>query len=239
MTKSKFKNIINRNEGKNGYEKEFRDFKDGPYGFEADGKPRRRGAGNLDCGKVQSASVCVPPCYVEDAVRAADGQIRVCGVAGFPNGYVSTDAKIFEIAGMLEDGAEEIDVVLNIGALKAGETEYVKTELEALRALTEGYILKVIAETCFLTREEKLLALKLIGDCGADFIKTSTGFGGGGATEEDVSLFKRYLPDGLKIKASGGIKTFEQAAKFLLLGCDRIGASGLLGNDFIEEEIKI
>ena len=181
----------------------------------------------LIAARFKAASVCVPPCYVEDAVRAADGQIRVCGVAGFPNGYVSTDAKIFEIAGMLEDGAEEIDVVLNIGALKAGETEYVKTELEALRALTEGYILKVIAETCFLTREEKLLALKLIG------------VGGGGATEEDVSLFKRHLPDGLKIKASGGIKTFEQAAKFLLLGCDRIGASGLLGNDFIEEEIKI
>ena len=128
----------------------------------------------LIAARFKAASVCVPPCYVEDAVRAADGQIRVCGVAGFPNGYVSTDAKIFEIAGMLEDGAEEIDVVLNIGALKAGETEYVKTELEALRALTEGYILKVIAETCFLTREEKLLALKLIGDCGADFIKTST-----------------------------------------------------------------
>ena len=93
----------------------------------------------LIAARFKAASVCVPPCYVEDAVRAADGQIRVCGVAGFPNGYVSTDAKIFEIAGMLEDGAEEIDVVLNIGALKAGETEYVKTELEALRALTEIY----------------------------------------------------------------------------------------------------
>lgn len=193
----------------------------------------------LLAAKWGAASVCVPPCFAEDAARAAEGKIKVCSVAGFPNGYASVDTKIFEIAEMLEAGADEADVVLNIGALKGGDLQYVRTELEALRALTEGYVLKIIAETCFLTREEKILACKLVSDCGADFIKTSTGFGCGGATEEDVLLFKQHLHGDVKIKASGGIRTFEQAAKFLELGCDRIGASGLLMADFFEEEIKI
>lgn len=193
----------------------------------------------LLAAKYGAASMCVAPCFVEDAVRAVEGKIKVCGVAGFPNGYNSTDTKIFEIAEMLESGADEVDAVINIGALKSGDEQYVRTEIEALRTLTEGYILKIIVETCFLTREEKILMCKVVSDCGADFIKTSTGFGSGGATIEDVLLFKDHLDKNVKIKASGGIKTFEQAAKFLEIGCERIGASGLLRTDFFEEEIRI
>lgn len=175
-----------------------------------------------------AASVCVPPCFVASAATAARGRVRVCTVVGFPNGYATTDAKLFEVAGAIEDGAEEIDAVVNIGALKTGDIEYVRAELTALRTLTEGFTLKIIVETSLLNEDEKKLACRLVGESGADFIKTSTGFNGGGATEADVLLFKKYRREGLKIKASGGIKTFAQAERFLSLGCDRIGASGLL-----------
>ena len=186
-----------------------------------------------------TASVCIPPCFVQQAKEYVGNQMKICTVIGFPNGNHTTATKVFETIDAINNGADEIDMVINVGMLKAKNYDYVLNEIREIKDACGDKILKVIIETCLLTDEEKIKMCEIVTESGADFIKTSTGFGGGGATEEDVSLFKRHLPDGLKIKASGGIKTFEQAAKFLLLGCDRIGASGLLGNDFIEEEIKI
>jgi len=176
-----------------------------------------------------AASVCIPPCYVAGAVEYLQGKLPVCTVIGFPNGYNSTAVKVFETQEAVKDGAKEIDMVINLGYAKSGLFDKVTQEIKAVRQACKGCILKVIVETCFLTEEEKVRMCKCVADGGADFIKTSTGFGGGGATFEDVKLFKENIPAGLKIKAAGGIKSFEDAQKFIECGADRLGTSRLIG----------
>ncbi|MDO4482499.1 MAG: deoxyribose-phosphate aldolase [Bacillota bacterium] len=179
--------------------------------------------------KFGAASVCIPPAYVKEAVEYVDGKIPVCTVIGFPNGYNRTEIKCAEAAAALKDGASEIDMVINIAFLKDGRFDYVQKEIEAVRQVCGDSLLKVIVETCFLTEDEKVKMCEAVAAAGAEFIKTSTGFGTGNATFEDVALFSRCL-DGtnVKIKASGGIKTFEAAQKFIELGADRLGSSSLI-----------
>ncbi len=179
--------------------------------------------------KYNCASVCIPPCYVKDAADYLNGRIAVCTVIGFPNGYSVAEIKAAEAAQAVADGADEIDMVINIAFLKDGRTELVQREIEMVRAACKGKILKVIVETCFLTAQEKIMMCEMVAAAGAEFIKTSTGFGTGNATFEDVELFSRCLDAHLvRIKASGGIKTFEDAEKFLALGADRLGSSSLI-----------
>ena len=174
-----------------------------------------------------AASVCVPPCYVEFASEYSSN-IDVCTVIGFPNGYSSRNTKIIETLDAVRCGASEIDMVINIGDVKAGNFDAVLEEINAVAEICDGRTLKVIIEACLLTEEEKIKLCEIISNSNADYIKTSTGFAGGGATEEDVALFKAHLTNGKKIKAAGGIKTFEQAQRFLELGADRIGSSTLI-----------
>lgn len=174
-----------------------------------------------------AASICVPPCYVEFASEYSSN-IDVCTVIGFPNGYSSRNTKIIETLDAVRCGASEIDMVINIGDVKAGNFDAVLEEINAVAEICDGRVLKVIVEACLLTEEEKIKLCEIISNSNADYIKTSTGFAGGGATEEDVALFKKHLTNGKKIKAAGGIKTFEQAQRFLELGADRIGSSTLI-----------
>lgn len=176
-----------------------------------------------NCG---AASICVPPCYVEFASEYSSN-IDVCTVIGFPNGYSSRNAKIIETLDAVRCGASEIEMVINIGDVKSGNYDAVLEEINAVAEICDGRVLKVIVETCLLTKEEKIKLCEIISNSNADYIKTSTGFAGG-ATEEDIALFKAYLTNGKKIKAAGGIKTFEQAQRFLELGADRIGSSTLI-----------
>lgn len=179
--------------------------------------------------KYNCASVCIPPCYVKDAADYLNGRIAVCTVIGFPNGYNVAEIKAAEAAQAVADGADEIDMVINIAFLKDGRTELVQREIEMVRAACKGKVLKVIVETCFLTDQEKIMMCEMVAAAGAEFIKTSTGFGTGNATFEDVGLFSRCLDArGVRIKASGGIKSFEDAEKFLALGADRLGSSSLI-----------
>ena len=176
-----------------------------------------------------AASVCIPPCYVKDAAVFLAGRIPVCTVIVFPNGYSTPSAKVQETRQALEDGAEEIDMVINVAFLKDGRFDAVREEIGALRKETDGKILKVIVETCYLTEEEKIRMCKIVRDAGADYIKTSTGFGTGNATPEDVTLFARCLEgSNVKIKASGGIRTWEDAEMYLSLSADRLGSSALI-----------
>jgi deoxyribose-phosphate aldolase len=166
---------------------------------------------------------------VKDAAAFLAGRIPVCTVIGFPNGYSTPSAKVQETRQALEDGAEEIDMVINVAFLKDGRFDAVREEIGALRKETDGKILKVIVETCYLTEEEKIRMCKIVRDAGADYIKTSTGFGTGNATPEDVTLFARCLEgSNVKIKASGGIRTWEDAEMYLSLGADRLGSSALI-----------
>ena len=176
-----------------------------------------------------AASVCIPPAYVKEAAQYLKGAVPVCTVIGFPNGYNTTEIKCAEAKQAIDEGAEEIDMVINVAFLKDGRYDYVEDEIRRVKEVCGEKILKVIVETCFLTEEEKIFMCKAIASAGAEYIKTSTGFGTGNATFEDVELFSRCL-DGtkVKIKASGGIKTFEDAAKFLELGADRLGSSSLI-----------
>ncbi len=177
--------------------------------------------------KYSVASVCVPPCYVKTAYARA-GAIPVCTVIGFPNGYNTTASKVYETQRAIEEGASEIDMVINIGRLKAGDYNYVGKEIEAVREACPDKILKVIIETCYLNTFEKKQMCHLIAQMGADFIKTSTGFGNAGATKEDVAFLASICSPYLKIKASGGISTFDDAREFLLLGAHRLGCSRLI-----------
>ncbi|MBE6103166.1 MAG: deoxyribose-phosphate aldolase [Selenomonas ruminantium] len=172
-----------------------------------------------------TATVMVPSCFISRIKETYGEAVKAATVVGFPNGNCNTAAKIAETAQALADGAEEIDMVINIGALKAGDTEYVTEEIKALKKLCGERVLKVIVETCFLTEEEKIAACKCVTEAGADFIKTSTGFGSAGATLEDIKLFKEHIGPKVQMKAAGGIHTREEMEAFIEAGCTRLGAS--------------
>ena len=178
--------------------------------------------------KYHTASVCIPPCYVKPAKDYVGSRLKICTVIGFPNGNMTSAAKVFETEDAVRNGADEIDMVINIGFLKAGEDEAVLAEIRAVRAACEGKILKVIIETCLLTDEEKIRMCRIVTDSGADFIKTSTGFSKDGATFADIELFAAHVGPGVKIKAAGGISSMEDAEKFLSLGASRLGTSRIV-----------
>lgn len=175
-----------------------------------------------------TASVCIPPCYVKQAHDYVQGKLTICTVVGFPNGNMTTNAKEFETLEALANGAEEIDMVINIGMLRAGNTDYVANEIRRLKEACGRRILKVIIETCLLTEEEKKTMCRIVTECGADFIKTSTGFSTGGATPEDIKLFAENVGPNVRIKAAGGIATLEDAENFVKLGATRLGTSRVL-----------
>jgi deoxyribose-phosphate aldolase len=175
-----------------------------------------------------TASVCIPPCYVKDAKDYVKGKMPICTVIGFPNGNHTTAAKVFETRDAVANGADEIDMVINIGKLKAKEYDYVLQEIREIQAACQGRVLKVIIETCLLTEEEKIKMCEIVTESGADYIKTSTGFSTAGATFEDVALFAAHVGEGVKIKAAGGISSFADAEKFVSLGADRLGTSRLV-----------
>ena len=178
-----------------------------------------------DAIKYETASVCIPASYVKDAADYLAGRIPVCTVIGFPNGYSTTAVKCFETEDAVKNGAEEIDMVINIGWVKDKKYDAVLEEIKAIKKACNGKLLKVIIETCLLTDEEKIELCKVVSESGAEYIKTSTGFGGGGATFDDVKLFKENIAPHLKIKAAGGIADLSDAEKFLSLGADRLGTS--------------
>ena len=175
-----------------------------------------------------TATVCIPPRYVKRAAEYVGNRLKLCTVVGFPNGYSTPEVKVFETEDAIRNGADEIDMVVNLGLVKDGDWEGVVAEIKAVKASCKGRILKVIVEACLLTREEKINMSRVVSMSGADFLKTSTGFSTGGATLTDVSLFHQHLAPGVRLKAAGGIKTLEQAQSFLDAGADRIGASALV-----------
>ena len=175
-----------------------------------------------------TASVCIPPCYVKQAAEYVGGRLTICTVIGFPNGNSTTAAKVFEAKDAIANGAKEIDMVINVGMLKAGNTDYVLDEIRALKAACGDLVLKVIIETCLLTEAEKITMCRLVTEAGADFIKTSTGFSTGGATFDDVALFARYVGPNVRIKAAGGISSIADAEKFVELGATRLGTSRII-----------
>ena len=178
--------------------------------------------------KYGCASVCIPASYVRQAADYVDGKIAVCTVIGFPNGYDTTAAKCFEAADAVKNGASEIDMVINIGWVKDGLYDKVLEEIKAVKESCGGKLLKVIIETCMLTDAEKIEMCRVVSASGAEYIKTSTGFGGGGATREDVALFKAHVAPHVKIKAAGGIANLDDARDFIALGADRLGTSRIV-----------
>ena len=179
--------------------------------------------------KYGCASVCIPPAHVSGASRYLEGKLPVCTVIGFPNGYSTARVKAFEAADAIKNGASEIDMVINLGMVKDACWNDIYDEIREVRAFTGGgKILKVIIETCMLTEDEKKMMCEIVSRTGADYIKTSTGFGGGGATREDIALMRKYSAPELKIKAAGGIRSFEDARDFIDLGADRLGTSRLV-----------
>ena len=179
--------------------------------------------------KYHTASVCVPPYYVKK-IRQNYPDLDICTVVGFPLGYETSEGKVADTIRCIKDGADEIDMVINICEVKNGNYDYVENEIRALRDACKGKILKVIVETCYLTEEEKKRVCKCVTDAGADYIKTSTGFGTGGATIDDVKLFKNEIGQNVKIKAAGGIKTKAQAEEYINIGCERVGASSVVSD---------
>ena len=175
-----------------------------------------------------TASVCIPPCYVRQAHEYVQGKMAICTVIGFPNGNNTTASKVFETRDAIENGADEVDMVINIGMLKAGEKEYVEDEIRRIKAAAGDKILKVIIETCLLTDEEKIAMCEIVTRAGAYFIKSSTGFSTAGATFADIELFAKHVGPNVKIKAAGGISTLEDAEKFLALGASRLGTSRIV-----------
>ncbi|MCI8830099.1 MAG: deoxyribose-phosphate aldolase [Lachnospiraceae bacterium] len=175
-----------------------------------------------------AASVCIPPSYVKRAWEYLKGKMPVCTVIGFPNGYNTTKTKVFETRDAIENGAEEIDMVINIGDLKDRNYEKIQAEIEEIKAACGEKVLKVIIETCLLTEEEKIRMCQVVTEAGADFIKTSTGFSTAGATFDDIKLFAAHVGPGVKMKAAGGIKSFEDAEKFISLGASRLGTSRIV-----------
>ena len=178
--------------------------------------------------KYGCASVCIPASYVKQAAEYVAGKIPVCTVIGFPNGYDTTAAKCFEASDAVANGASEIDMVINIGWVKDGLYDKVLSEIRDVKGHCRGKLLKVIIETCLLTDAEKIELCRVVSESGADYIKTSTGFGGGGATREDVALFKKHVAPHVKIKAAGGIADLNDARDFIALGADRLGTSRIV-----------
>ena len=178
--------------------------------------------------KYGCASVCIPASYVKQAAEYVAGKIAICTVIGFPNGYSTTAAKCFEARDAVENGASEIDMVINIGWVKDRKWEDLLSEIKAIKEACRGKLLKVIIETCLLTDAEKIEMCRVVSDSGAEYIKTSTGFGGGGATREDVALFKAHVAPHVKIKAAGGIANLQDAEDFVALGADRLGTSRIV-----------
>ncbi len=183
----------------------------------------------LDDGmKYGVASACIPPCFVARAKEYVGDRLPICTVIGFPLGYCETAAKLTEAREALASGADELDMVINIGALREGRRGYVRDEIAALKDVCGERILKVIIETCLLTEDEKKLMCELVSEAHADFIKTSTGFSASGATREDVALLRRYVAPEVRVKAAGGIKDLSDAADFIRLGADRLGTSRIV-----------
>ena len=175
------------------------------------------------------ATVCIPPAYVKDAVEYVQGNLKICTVIGFPNGYNTLAAKIFETKDAVENGASEIDMVINIGQVKDRKWKQLQEEMEGVKAACLGRPLKVIIETCLLTDMEKMKLCQIAVKAEVDYVKTSTGFSAAGATREDVALLRENLPQNIKVKASGGIRTLADGQAYLELGADRLGASALVG----------
>ena len=178
--------------------------------------------------KYGCASVCIPASYVKQAAEYVAGKLPICTVIGFPNGYDTTAAKCFEASDAVANGASEIDMVINIGWVKDGLYDKVLSEIRDVKGHCHGKLLKVIIETCLLTDAEKIELCRVVSESGADYIKTSTGFGGGGATREDVALFKKHVAPHVKIKAAGGIADLNDAKDFIALGADRLGTSRIV-----------
>lgn len=174
------------------------------------------------------ASVCIPASYVKQAAEYVEGRLPICTVIGFPNGYSTTEVKCFEAENAVKNGAEEIDMVINIGALKDKNYEFIFDEINAVKKSCHGKLLKVIIETCLLTEAEKIKMCEIVSHSDADYIKTSTGFSTSGATKEDVELFAKHVFGGTKIKAAGGIASLEDAEAFITLGADRLGTSRIV-----------
>ena len=181
-----------------------------------------------DAVKYRTASVCIPPCYVKQAYDYMEWKIPVCTVIGFPNGNMTTKTKEFETKDAIENGASEIDMVINVGWLRDKKYDLVEEEIRTLKKACGERILKVIIETCLLTEEEKIKMCQIVTNAGADYIKTSTGFSSGGATFEDIKLFAEHVGSDVKIKAAGGISSIEDAEKFISLGADRLGTSRIV-----------
>ena len=178
--------------------------------------------------KYETASVCIPASYVKQAKEYVGERLAICTVIGFPNGYSTTAVKCFEASDAVDNGADEVDMVINIGHAKDGKWDEITAEIAAIKAACKGKLLKVIIETCLLTDEEKIALCKCVSDSGADYIKTSTGFSKAGATFADVELFAKFVAPHVKIKAAGGISSIEDAEKFIALGADRLGTSRIV-----------
>ena len=175
-----------------------------------------------------TASACIPPAYVKEAAEYVDGKLAICTVIGFPNGYNTTATKVFETKDAIANGAEEIDMVINVGMLKNKRYDELEAEIRQIHEACGDKILKVIIETCLLTEEEKIKMCEIVTNAGAEYIKTSTGFSTGGATFADVELMRKHVGADVKVKAAGGISSFDDAEKFMSLGADRLGTSRLV-----------
>ena len=176
----------------------------------------------------KTASVCIPPVFVKEAAAFLEERLPVCTVVGFPNGYSTTDSKLFETENALKNGADEIDMVIHVGAVKAEDYDCILNEIKNIKKICGKKILKVIIETCLLSREEKIKMCEIVTAARADYIKTSTGFSTGGATVQDIKLFAEHVGKNVKIKAAGGIRTLEDAQTFIELGCSRLGTSSIV-----------
>ena len=186
--------------------------------------------------KYECASVCIPPCHVAGAKRYVGDKMKICTVIGFPNGYMTSAAKAFEAADAVKNGADEIDMVINLSMVKDACWDKVLDDIVQVRKACEGKILKVIIECCLLTEEEKIRMCAIVSQSGADFIKTSTGFSKGGATAEDVALLRRFSSENVKVKAAGGISSLEDAEEFINLGAERLGTSRIVKLAIAAEE---
>ncbi len=178
--------------------------------------------------KYNCASVCIPPCHVAGAKRYVGDRLKICTVFGFPNGYMTSAAKAFEAADAVKNGADEVDMVINLSMVKDGCWADVEKDIRAVREASKGTLLKVIIECCLLTEEEKIRLCRIVSDCGCEYIKTSTGFSKGGATREDVALLRAHVAPEVKVKAAGGIANLQDAEDFIKLGADRLGTSRIV-----------